>query len=46
MTIDETNQLIITINEGVGQTKANQKLDKMLYNLTSKKLEVVGVLGV
>lgn len=35
LTIEETNQLIITINEGVQNTKENFKLDNMLYNLTS-----------
>ena len=35
LTIEETNQLIITINEGIQQTKENSKLDNLLYNLTS-----------
>jgi len=35
LTIDETNQLIITINEGIQQSKENSKLDNLLYNLTS-----------
>ena len=46
LTIEETNQLIITINEGIQQTKENLKLDNMLYNLTSIQLEILGVLGV
>lgn len=46
LTIDETNQLIITINEGISQQKQNQKLDNLLYNLTSIQLEILGVLGV
>lgn len=35
LTIEETNQLIITINEGIQMTKENSKLDKLLWNLTS-----------
>ena len=35
LTIEETNQLIITINEGVQSTRENVKLDQLLYNLTS-----------
>ena len=35
LTIEETNQLIITINEGVQSTRENVKLDKLLYNLSS-----------
>lgn len=38
--------MIITINEGIQQTKENSKLDNLLYNLTSIQLEVLGVLGV
>jgi len=46
LTIEETNQLIITINEGIQQTKENSKLDNLLYNLTSIQLEILGVLAV
>lgn len=46
MTIEETNQLIITINEGIQSTRENIKLDNLLYNLTSIQLEILGVLGV
>ena len=46
LTIEETNQLIITINEGVQSTRENVKLDNLLYNLTSIQLEILGVLGV
>jgi hypothetical protein len=35
LTIEETNQLIITINEGVQSTNGNNKLDNLLYNLSS-----------
>lgn len=42
---EETSQLIITINEGVQHTKQNQKLDNLLYNLSSVQLEILGVLG-
>ena len=45
LTIEETNQLIITINEGVQSTKNNNKLDNLLYNLSSVQLEILGVLG-
>lgn len=45
LTIEETNQLIITINEGIMQTTENVKLDEMLYNLASIQLEILGVLG-
>jgi len=46
LTIEETNQLIITINEGIQSTRENVKLDNLLYNLTSIQLEILGVLGV
>lgn len=46
LTIEETNQLIITINEGSQSTRENVKLDNLLYNLTSIQLEILGVLGV
>lgn len=46
LTIEETQNLIITINEGIQQTKENSKLENMLYNLTSVQLEILGVLGV
>ena len=46
LTVEETNQLIITINEGIQSTSQNIKLDNMLYNLTSIQLEILGVLGV
>ena len=46
LSIEETNQLIITINEGVQTTRENVKLDSLLYNLTSIQLEILGVLGV
>ena len=45
LTIEETNALIITINEGIMQTTENVKLDEMLYNLASIQLEILGVLG-
>ena len=38
LTIEETNQLIITINEGIQSTRENIKLDNLLYNLTSIQL--------
>jgi len=37
--------LIITINEGIQSTKENNKLDNLLYNLSSEKLEILGILG-
>lgn len=46
LTIEETQNLIITINEGIQQTKENSKLESMLYSLTSVQLEILGVLGV
>ena len=46
LTVDETNKLIITINEGIQQTKENNKLDGLLYHLTSIQLDILGVLGV
>lgn len=46
LTIEETNQLVITINEGIQMTKENSKLDKLLQNLTSIQLEILGMLGV
>jgi hypothetical protein len=46
LTLEETNQLIITINEGVQSTKDNVKLGDLLYQLTSIQLEILGVLGV
>lgn len=45
LTIEETNQLIITINEGIQQSKQNKKLDNLLYNLSSVQLEILGILG-
>lgn len=45
LTQDETNQLIITINEGV-QQNVNEKLYVLLHTLTSIQLEVLGILGV
>jgi hypothetical protein len=46
LTIEETNKLIITINEGIQQTKENNKLDNLLYYLTSIQLDILGVLGI
>ena len=46
LSIEETNQLIITINEGVQMTKENNKLDNLLYKLSSQQLEVLGILGI
>ena len=46
LSIEETNHLIITINEGVHATRQNTKLDTLLYNLTSIQLEILGILGV
>jgi hypothetical protein len=37
--------LIITINEGIQSTKENNKLDNLLYTLSSEKLEILGILG-
>ena len=45
LTQDETNQLIITINEGVTHN-INEKLHVLLHTLTSIQLEVLGILGV
>jgi hypothetical protein len=45
LTIEETNQLIITINEGVQSLNGNNKLDNLLYNLSSVQLEILGILG-
>ena len=45
LTIEETNQLIITINEGTHLAK-NKKLDSMLQRLTSIQLKILGTLGV
>ena len=45
LTIEETNRLIITINEGIQSTKENNKLDNLLYNLSSVQLDVLGILG-
>ena len=46
LTIEETNKLIITINEGTAATRESTKLDGLLYQLTSIQLEILGVLGV
>ena len=45
LTIDETNLLIITINEGVHSTTDTHKIDNLLYDLTSTQFEVLGILG-
>lgn len=45
LTLNETKQLIITINEGVQQDH-NEKLYVLLHTLTSIQLEVLGILGV
>ena len=45
LTVEETNKLIITINEGVHSTRESTKLDNLLYNLTSIQLEILGILG-
>jgi hypothetical protein len=46
LTKEETTKLIITINEGVQSTKGNNKLDNMLFYLTSIQLDILGVIGV
>lgn len=45
LSIEETNRLIITINEGVQSTNGNNKLDNLLYDLSSVQLEILGILG-
>ena len=37
--------MIITINEGVQSTNGNNKLDNLLYDLSSVQLEILGILG-
>ena len=44
--MDETNNLIITINEGSSKSIENVQLEKLLQSLTSAQLEILGVLGV
>jgi hypothetical protein len=46
LTVDETNNLIITINEGSSKSIENVQLEKLLQSLTSAQLEILGVLGV
>ena len=36
LTLEETNQLIITMNEGVSNTKENDKIEILLRNLTKQ----------
>ena len=43
---DETNQLILTINEGSQSDLENQKLDLLLSNFINIQLEILGVMGV
>lgn len=44
--MEETNQLIITLNEGISSSKHNNKLEILLQDLTNKELEILGILGV
>lgn len=46
LTLEETNQLIITMNEGVSNTKENDKIETLLRNLTKQQLEVLGITGI
>ena len=46
MTLEETNQLIITLNEGVSSNKEDDKLNNLLQSLTNKRLEILGIVGV
>lgn len=38
LTLEETNQLIITMNEGVSNTKENNKIEQLLRSLTKQQL--------
>ena len=46
LTFEETNQLIITLNEGISSTKENNKIEILLQNLTNKELEILGIIGI
>jgi hypothetical protein len=46
LTIEETNLLIITINEGISNTKENNKIEMLLKKLTRKELKILGILGI
>ena len=45
LTMEETDQLIITINEGVQDNKTSIKLENLIYSLASVQLEILGILG-
>ena len=46
LTLEETNQLIITMNEGVSNTKENNKIEQLLRSLTKQQLKVLGIIGI
>ena len=46
LTLEETNQLIITMNEGISNTKENDKIEVLLKKLTQQSLEILGITGI
>lgn len=46
LTLEETNLLIITMNEGVSNTKEQNKIEQLLRALTKQRLQVLGIIGI
>ena len=46
LTLEETNQLVITMNEGISNTKENDKIEVLLKKLTQQSLEILGITGI